>query len=246
MYKFSVAIITKNEEKNIGRCLESVKWADEIVIVDSGSTDKTLKICRKYNCKIIESEWLGFGKTKKFAVDSATNNWILSIDADEEVTPDLKKKILEILDNPKFNGYKIKRKSFYINKWINHCGWNKEYKLRLFNKQFGNFNEQMVHESVKLNGKIAKINKILKHYTYPNISSHLQKIDRYSKLFATELFKNGKKTSIFMAILKGKIKFLQMYFLQLGFLDGKEGFILSLNSAYGVYLKYLKLWEMNK
>ena len=246
MYKFSVTIITKNEEKNIGRCLESVKWADEIVIVDSGSTDKTLKICRKYNCKIIESEWLGFGKTKKFAVDSATNNWILSIDADEEVTPDLKKEILGILDNPEFNGYKIKRKSFYINKWINHCGWNKEYKLRLFNKQFGNFNEQMVHESVKLNGKIAKINEILKQYTYPNISSHLQKIDRYSKLSATELFKNGKKTSIFMAILKGKIKFLQMYFLQLGFLDGKEGFILSLNSAYGVYLKYLKLWEMNK
>ncbi|MCK4359884.1 MAG: glycosyltransferase family 2 protein [Candidatus Cloacimonetes bacterium] len=242
--KLSVTVITKNEEKNIKRCLDSVSWADEIVVVDSGSTDKTLEICKKYNCKIIETDWLGFGKIKKFAVDSASYDWIFSIDADEEVTPELEKEIKRLLskDNPK-NGYKIKRISFYLKKWIRYSGWNRDYPLRLFNRKAGNFNENLVHESVRIRGEIGKIDKILKHYTYPNLTSYILKMEHYANLGAEEAVKKGKKSSVFNAIFHGLAKFLKMYFVDRGFLDGRVGLALSINSAFSVYLKYLKIWE---
>lgn len=246
MEKLSVTIITKNEEQNIERCLESIKWADEIIVVDSGSTDETINICLKYNSNIYEIEWLGFGKTKRFAVDQSTNNWILSIDADEVVTKQLKNKIIEILKNPKADAYKIKRKSFYLGKLINHSGWQKDYPLRLFNKLKGNFNSRPVHEGVKINGRKLKIEEYMLHYTYPTITSHLGKINNYTQLSTNILADKKRKITLFGAIFRGKVKFLKMYILQQGFLDGKEGFILALNSAYGVFLKYLKLWELNK
>ena len=133
--KISAVIITKDEEKNIERCLKSLDWVDEIVVVDSGSTDKTIEICKKYNCTIVYSDWLGFGRTKKLAVNTASNDWILSIDSDEEVTPELRNKIKEILTNPEFEAYRVKRKSFYLGKMINHCGWGSDYPLRLFNRK---------------------------------------------------------------------------------------------------------------
>ncbi len=246
MNKISATIITKNEEKNIERCLKSLNWVDEIIVVDSGSTDKTIDICRKYNCKIIETEWLGFGKTKKFAVNSASNNWIFSIDSDEEVTSELEAEIKNILVNPTHNGYKIKRKSFYLGKMINHSGWESDFPLRLFNREYGNFNEKDIHESVIVEGEVRKIESNLLHYTYPTISSHLSRINRYSDIQAKELKKNGKHYSLFIVLFFGLNKFLKMYVLKLGFLDGKEGLILCCNSAYGVYLKYLKLWALNR
>jgi len=241
--KLSVTIITKNEEKNIRRCLESVKWADEIVVIDSGSTDGTIEICREFGCKIIESSWLGFGKTKQFAVDSAGYNWILSVDADEEVTPQLKTKIQSVLQKPQANGYRIKRQSFYLNRWILHCGWNQDYPLRLFNRQKGGFNNKPVHEYVVIKGKISKINEILKHYTYPNLTSYITKMENYSNLSAQEAFINHKKATLSKAIIHGILKFFKMYFLNAGFLDGETGLILSINSAFSVYYKYLKIWE---
>lgn len=246
MNKISATIITKNEEKNIERCLKSISWVDEIIVIDSGSTDKTLEICKKYNCNIIETEWLGFGRTKKFAVNSASNNWIFSIDADEEVTDELENRIKKILENPTKNGYKIKRKSFYLGKMINYCGWSSDYPLRLFNRKHGNFNEKEIHESVNVEGKVEKIEKPLLHYTYPTISSHIKKINRYSDIQAMVLKKRAKKYPLFLVLFFGLNKFIKMYILHFGFLDGKEGFILCSNSAYGIYLKYLKLWELNK
>ena len=244
--KLSVVIITKNEEINIERCLNSVLWADEIVVVDSGSTDNTLQICKNYNCKIVKTEWLGFGLTKKLAVKSAINNWIFSIDADEEVTENLHKQIQCILEAPEVNGYNIRRSSFYLGKKINYCGWNSDYSLRLFDRRKGNFNNKLVHESVVLSGKRAKIKSPLLHYTYPTIESHLNKMNHYSSLGAKQLSAKKKKIILIEAVCRGKLKFLKMYFLQLGFLDGKTGFILSLNSGYGVFLKYLKLWQINR
>ncbi|MCD4693484.1 MAG: glycosyltransferase family 2 protein [Calditrichales bacterium] len=241
--KLSVVIITQNEEKNIERCLKSVQWADEIVIIDSGSTDATLEICRRFNCKIIQTEWLGFGLTKRLAVDSATHDWILSLDADEEVTKELKEKTIEILKDPKFDGYSIKRKSFYLGKMIKHCGWNNDYPMRLFNRMKGNFNDKEVHEKVVVNGKKTTIEEYFLHYTYPTIGSHINKMHKYALLGAKELKKKNKKATIIGAIFRSWMKFLKMYFLRRGFLDGKIGFILSCNSAFGVYLKYLKLWE---
>lgn len=245
-HKLSVTIITKNEEKNIKRCLDSVSWADEIVVVDSGSTDRTLEICRQQNCRIIETKWLGFGPTKKLAVDSASFQWIFSIDADEEMTSQLRDRVKTILQNPDADGYRIKRDSFYLDRIIKHCGWDRDYPLRLFNKNRGNFNDKIIHESVRINGTVNRIKEPLRHYTYPSFESHIQRMNRYSSLGAEKAQKDGKKATMVGAIFRGSFKFLKMYFLQRGFLDGKLGFILSWNSAFGVYLKYLKLWEMNR
>ena len=242
----SVTIITLNEEKNIERCLKSVAWADEIVVVDSGSSDDTINICQRFGCKIIQTTWLGYGPTKKQAVESATNDWILSIDADEEVTDELRVKIRTILENPHSQGYRIKRKSFYLGQVVQHCGWDRDYPLRLFNRRYGNFNDKQIHESVEITGQISQIEEPLLHYTYPTLSSHILRLDKYSELGAAAAFQKGKTVSIIGAVMRGLLKFIKMYFLQLGFLDGKIGFVLAYNSAFGVYLKYIKLWEKNR
>lgn len=242
--KLSATIITHNEEENIEKCLKSLHWVDEIVVVDSYSQDRTVEICKKYNCNVIQTEWLGFGKTKQVAVNHAVNDWILSIDSDEEVSETLTEKIKIILADPKYDGYKIKRNSFYLGKEIKHCGWNNDYPIRLFNKNYGRFNEKEVHESVVIDGTKGTIEDSIYHYTYPSISKHISKINRYTDLALKE--SNDKNTySILTSIGLGFIKFVKMYFLQRGFLDGKAGFLLSMNSAIGVYLKYIKMWKPN-
>lgn len=245
MNKLSVAIITLNEEENIKRCLESVEWADEIVILDSGSTDQTKEICRKFGSRVFETEWLGFGETKQKAVDYCKNKWVLVLDADEEISHNLTQKIKKILRNPRASGYRIKRDSFYLNQKINHCGWNKDYPLRLFNKKKGALNDKIVHESIIIpDGKTKKIRQPMLHYTYPKLEDHITKMIRYSKLNAASQ-KQNKRSSILKAISSGFFKFFKMYFLKLGFLDGKKGFLLCLNSAFGVYLKYIYIWEFH-
>ena len=243
--KISAVIITKNEEHNIERCLKSLHWVDEVVVVDSGSTDRTLEICRKYNCKIIETEWLGYGITKQLSVNTAHHDWVLSIDADEQVTPESVDVIKSVLESPKHHAYKIKIKSFYLGKAIKHSSWGNEFKLRIFNKKFGNYNDNEIHESIIIEGETSQIKAEFNHYSYPTISSHVNKMDRYTDLQAVELKRKGKQYSLFTTVLLSMNKFISMYFFHLGFLDGKEGFILCSNSAYGVYLKYLKLRELN-
>ncbi|MBN1300956.1 MAG: glycosyltransferase family 2 protein [Melioribacteraceae bacterium] len=243
MNKLSVTIITKNEENNIARCIESVKWADEILVVDSYSEDKTAAIAESFNAKVILTDWKGFGATKRFAVDAASNDWILSIDADEVVSEALKEKIISILKQPSADGYHIKRKSFYLGRQIVHCGWNSDYPLRLFDRRKGNFNNKNVHESVELHGNRKKLEETILHYTYPTVASHISKMNRYSDLSAQNLIEAGKIYSPLTAVLLGLNKFLKMYVLKLGLLDGAVGFLLCLNSAYGVYLKYVKTWK---
>ena len=241
----SVSIITKNEESNIKRCLDSIKWADEIIIVDSGSTDNTLEICQTYNCKIIETEWLGFGKTKQIGVNAATHDWVLSIDADEEVSNELKREILELTQSTQFNAFNIKRVSYYLKKRIKYSGWQTDYPLRLFNKNHGNFNDASVHEAVIMdNSEITCIHESILHYPFPTISIHINKIDRYSQLGAENLFNKKKNTTIVYAVLSGIIKFIKMYIFKKGFLDGKEGFILAVLSGFSSTLKYFKLWSL--
>ncbi len=244
--KLSAVIITKNEESNIERCLKSIKsLCTEIIIVDSDSTDRTLEICRQFGCKILTIEWEGYGKTKKFGVEQAANSWILSIDADEEVTPSLSEEISKIMLNPKYNIYKIKRNSFFLGKKIKYCGWNNDFPKRLFNKEFGNFNDDVVHESVILSGERGVIHSPLNHFTYPTVEIQMNKMNLYSELGAKKLFAEGKRISVFSAVIFSVFRFIKMYFLQLGFLDGPKGFILSCNTAYGVLLKYIKLWSLN-
>lgn len=247
MIKLSVVIITLNEEKNIARCLDSVKWADEIIIVDSGSTDKTKEICSEYNCKFIQTNWLGFGSTKRFAVNKASNDWILSIDADEQITTQLREEIIDLLKSePPIKAYRIKRNSFYLGKMIRFSGWNRDYTLRLFNKNYANFNEKPVHEFVETKEDICLLRHYIFHYTYPDINSHYFKMKKYGDINAEYLLTKGKRSTLGSAVIRGWLKFVKMYILQLGFLDGTNGFLLAYNSAWGIYYKYLRLWEMNK
>jgi glycosyltransferase involved in cell wall biosynthesis len=242
----SVSVIVKNEEQNLPKMLESVQWADEIVVLDTGSEDNTIAIAKDFGCKVYTSEWLGFGKCKQIAVDYCSHDWILSLDADEVITESLKKKIQSIIkSDSSLAGYRILRKSFYLGKMINYCGWNKDYTMRLFQKDKGRFNTKDVHESVQINGEIGHINEYMLHYTYPTVKSHIDKMNLYTTLSSEMLHKKGKKCSILNAALKSKWKFFSMYVLKLGFLDGKQGFILSLNSGMGIFWKYIKLWNLN-
>jgi len=245
--KISAVIITKNEEKNITRCLNSLIWADEILVVDSGSTDKTIKICEKYDCNILSIDWMGFGPTKKFAVDNAKNDWVFSIDADEAVTEELRIFLENFIDVNEFNGYRIKRKSIYLGKTINHSGWDNDFPLRFFNKKYGNYNDKLVHEAVDLsNKKVKSIVYPIMHYPYPSISSHILKLDMYSNLGAEQALDRGQKCSILFAMLSGFFKFFKMYILKKGFLDGSHGFCLAIISSFGVTIKYLKIWSESK
>lgn len=241
--KLSAVLITKDEENNIKRCLSSITFADEIVVVDSGSTDNTVKICNEFGCIVLSADWMGFGPTKKYAVDNATYDWILSVDADEVVSESLKEEISRLLEAPPDKAFGIKRKSYYLGKQINYCGWDNDYPLRLFNRKYGNFNDKPVHESVVVNCDRDRIDSPLYHYTYPTIKSHIYKINKYSELSSGELIKENKRYSVVSSILFGINKFLKMYILKRGFLDGKAGLILCINSAFGVYLKYIKTWK---
>lgn len=240
--KISAVIITKNEIKNIERCLNSLLWADEIVVFDNCSDDGTQIIATKLGAKLVQNTtWEGFGISKQKAVLNATNDWILSVDADEVVTENLKNDIIDILENPKYVIYSIKRSSYYLGKIINHCGWGNDYPIRLFDRNFAKFNDKKVHEFVESNNPIGRIENKLLHYTYPDINSHLKKIMFYSDL-AIESNPN-KTTGLFSIIFRGIFKFVQMYWLKLGFLDGRRGFILSLISSFGIVFKYLKFYE---
>lgn len=239
----TAVIITKNEEANLTRCLSSIGWVDEVVVVDSGSSDKTICIAKSFGARVIETEWLGFGRTKQLAVDHASNEWVLSIDADEEITETLKCEIQEVLVSASKFGYRIPRTSFYMGKPIHYCGWQSDAPLRLFHKEYGCFNGKIVHEAVEMDTEPGKLREAMNHYTYPTISTHIAKIDTYTTLGAAQLVEKGKKAGLLTACTRGLGKFVKMYFLKRGFLDGKRGFVLSVVSAFGVTLKYLKLWE---
>jgi len=239
----SASIITKNEEKNIRRCLESIKWIDDIVVVDSGSTDKTISICEEFNCKIIKTEWLGFGKTKQIGVNNTKNNWVISIDADEERKIEHKEKITEINGTEKTKGYYLKRNSFYLGKLIKYSGWQNDYVLRLFDKRYGEFDNKLVHERILIDESLTKkINIGFFHYPYRNISSHIKKINLYTSIASEELQRTKKINFLVFPFIAGFYKFLKVYFFRMGFLDGKQGLILAIMSSLYVFLKYLKLW----
>jgi len=239
--KLSVVMITKNEESNIEACLKSIQWADEIVVYDSGSSDETVAICRKFGCKVIQGPWKGFGPTKRMAVEHATFDWILSLDADERVSAPLRLRIQQILIHPECHGYRIRRHSYYLGHRIRFSGWQFDRPLRLFHRQFGNFNEKVVHESVRIHGPVGNITEPIVHYPYPTLESHIAKMSRYAFLAAQGTPRHRCK-NLGCVLFHGVHKFLKMYVFQFGFLDGWPGLVLAKNSAFGVYLKYLSLW----
>ncbi len=245
--KLSIALITKNEEENIRRTLESVRWADEIVVVDCGSTDRTVPICREYTNRVIHQDWLGYAGQKNRARDLTTGDWVLSLDADEPVEPALAEEIKKIIASAdSHEGYRIPRKTIFLGRWIKHGGWYPDYNLRLFRRGKGRFQERAVHEAMRVEGSVGTTRHAIEHHTYPDIESYLERINRYSSLAVDVM--EGKGISAFKAswlniISRPVLTFVHKYVLRFGFLDGKHGLILNLFHSYYVFAKYAKAWE---
>ena len=244
----SVILITKNEEANLKECLESVSFANEIIVVDSQSSDKTVEIAQSFGAKVkITPHWPGFGPQKNIALNLATQDWILSIDADERVSPKLKTEILATIhSNQSQSCYEIPRLSWYCGRFMKHSGWYPDYVLRLFKKGSAKFSDHLVHERVITNEKTAQLNNHFLHYSFRNFSQVLQKIDSYSTLSAQQAFDQGKTSSILKAFGKGIWAFFRTYFLRLGFLDGSHGLALAISNAEGTYYRYLKIWLLQQ
>lgn len=245
----TVSIITLNEERNLARTLESVKsFADEIVIVDSGSTDKTEEIAKNFNAKFYFQKWLGYGLQRNKAIDLATSEWVLNIDADEEISPDLACEIKKIKENKnsKYEVYKINFMSVCFGKKIKYGGWSNSYRIRLFKKSAGRFNKNNVHEEFIYKGGVGKIKQYIYHHSYSDLADYFEKFNKYTTLGAIEYYKKNKKANLFSIVFSPVFKFLRMYVFRLGFLDGLEGFLLATTSSLYTMVKYYKLREIYK
>lgn len=243
----SVVIITKNEEANLGRCLDSVAFADETIVVDSHSTDRTLEIAAAHNARICTTDWHGYGPAKRLGVAQATQEWVLSIDADEVVTPELSAEIQSIVASrdPR-NGFIVKRRTNFLGRWIYHCGWYPDPVLRLFRRSHGNINEAVVHEAVEVQGDIGRLNGELLHYSYPTMESYLAKSNVYTTLGAQEAFRRGRCARWYDLVFRPIVSFITHYLVRQGFRDGIEGLIISVMSSVAVFTKYAKLRQLDR
>ena len=242
--KLSATIITFNEAEKIADAIKSVAFADEILVVDCESTDKTREIAESLGAKVITQKWLGFSRQKQFAVDSAQNDWILSLDADERISEELKAEILALKNNLA-DGYKLPRLSFYLNRPIRHGGWYPDWQIRFFNRNNARWKDVLIHESVEVNGKVEKLKGDILHFSVENMAHHHRMIgERYAPLAARQMFESGKRTSKLKIYTAGLTTFLQTFVLKAGFLDGFAGFCIARFAAHHAFLKHLLLWEM--
>jgi glycosyltransferase involved in cell wall biosynthesis len=247
MNKLSVVIITHNEEENLPRCLQSVKWADQIIVVDSHSSDRTPQIAAKFGCKYFDLDWHGFGAAKQAALEKATGEWVLSIDADEAVSDELKASISSaIFSSGPTRGYEFSRLTNFLGRWIRHCGWYPDYILRLFRRDSGKFNPLVVHESIAVNGPTGRLKGDLLHYSYPNLEKYFAKSNRYTTLGAEEALRLGKHAGMADLIFRPPVSFFKHYIQKAGFLDGPQGLMVSTLSAAAVFNKYAKLWQLER
>ena len=245
----SVAIITKNEEANLARTLESVRWANEIVVVDSGSTDRTVDIASAYGAKVFCEEWHGFGKQKNLAIEHCTSEWVLSLDADEEVSEALAQEITHLVEEtPSAEAYFVPRHNLFLGRWMRHGGYYPDPKLRLFRKGAAWFEERAVHETLQYPGQTRMLQSHLIHHAYPTLENYIEHMNRYSTLGAAQAATRSKTSRSWPAffwnvLLNPAATFVYNYFLRLGFLDGREGLLLHLYHSVYVSWKYAKAWQ---
>ena len=242
----SVAIITRNEEERLHDCLKSVAFADEVIVVDSGSTDKTVEVAKSFGAKVLIEKWRGFSAQKQFAVDQCKNEWILILDADERIPNETAEVITEELSCNEYGieAYSFRRKNFMHGQWIRHCGWWPDRIVRLVNRKNGNFDGRPVHERWITEGKVKEIDSFIEHISFRNYSELVAKMEDYSSLSSKELFKNNVNITTLTPISHSLWMFIKTYFLELGFLDGFDGFMISIMNAGGSFLKYAKLREL--
>jgi glycosyltransferase involved in cell wall biosynthesis len=249
MTPISVAVITFNEEKNIGRCLASVKdIADEIVVVDSFSKDKTREICESYGVRFIEHPFEGHIQQKNYALTQTSHKHVLSLDADEALSEQLKQSILAVKENWQADGYYFNRLTNYCGKWIRHSGWYPDRKVRLVNKEKGKWGGMNPHDRFIMvkDAKLEYLKGDLLHYSFYTIKQHVEQVNKFSDASAKALFEKGKRSNNLKIFIKGKARFFRNYFLKLGFLDGYFGYVICKISSFAVYLKYVKLKELQQ
>ena len=240
----SVVIIAKDEAQNIAGALESVTWVDDIVVVDSGSSDDTISIARQYTDRVTSREWTGYGSQKNYATGLAAHDWVLSLDADERVSDDLAQEIEVIMRGvPSVQGYRIPRTTRYLGRWIRSTDWYPDRQLRLYDRRVARWNTRFVHESVNVDGRVGTLRGELLHHAYRGISHHLATIDRYTALSVKQMVSEHQRTGWLELICHPPLSFLRNYIWRRGFRDGLPGFIVSLMNAYYVFLKFAKLWE---
>lgn len=247
-FPISACIITFNEEKNIERCLKSLDFVDEIILLDSGSRDATLSIASRYNCRIYERAFDNYVNQKNTAISFAKHPWVLFPDADEEISIALKNEILGLtsVDLEKWGGFITPRLTYYLNQWIRHSGWYPDPQIRFFNREKGKFTGHLVHETVESSQPFGRLKSPIHHYSYQSISDHLNYINKYTTLYALQSYKKGKKSGVGKAFVKLVYKFWWTYIFRAGFLDGKAGFAVCMLGAYYNFLKYLKLFELGR
>ncbi len=246
MLKISATLVTLNEEANLPRALESLRCCDEVLVVDSGSTDRTVEIACKLGARVIETEWRGYAAQKNFAAEQAENDWILSLDADEALSEALEGEIWEIKrDGPQFDGYTIPRLAQYLGRWILHSGWYPDRKVRLYDRRKARWVGKYVHESVKVEGRVGHLKSNLLHHTCSSLSQHLKTMDRYTTLAAEEMVAQGRRAPLWRILLDPPWAFCKTYFLQRGFLDGFEGLVIAYMAAVYVFVKYAKARSMS-
>ena len=242
----SVAIITLNEEKQIKACLDSVSWADEIVVVDAESQDNTVQICRQFTDKIYIRKWAGFAEQKQFALDQCSHEWVLSLDADERVSDELREEIARLIrQHDTADGYLIARRTYFLNKWIRHCGWYPGYQLRLFKREKTRVSQTRVHEGFLVDGRVEKLDNDIIHFSYESLTQSLEKLNRYTSLEALDRMEQ-KRVYWYDFLFRAFSTFWIKFVAQKGFLDGMHGFLLSWVSTLFKMVLYMKIWHLQR
>jgi len=245
--RLSVTIIAWNEEERLRSCLESVSWADEIVVADAESSDKTVQLAREFTDRVWVRPWPGFAIQKNFALDQATGDWILSLDADERVSPELAQRVKAIVtaDGPA-DGYLVPRRNMFWGAWVRYGGLYPDYQLRLFRRGAGRFVEDAVHESVRVTGRVETLGEALLHHSYRDLEDFVRRSNRYSTLAARDWLRRGRRVGVPGLIMKPLGRFFSMYILKRGFLDGWRGLVLAVLYAEYVFLRMAKAWEAHR
>lgn len=242
---FSAVIITRNAASRIEPCLQSVSFADEILIVDSGSTDATLAIAQRFGARVIHQEWLGYGRQKEFAARQAKNNWVLSLDADERVSEALRHSIQQALKSPRFEACRMARCNRFMGRWLRHGEGYPDWTVRLYHREHAHWSDDPVHEKVETDGKIITLMGDLLHESEQGIDDYLAKQNRYTTLQAEALYRAGRRANSFKLVLSPAFRFIKFYFLRLGFLDGMPGLVHITIGCFNSYCKYAKLIELS-
>ncbi len=241
----SVIIPTFNEEETLPACLDSVRFADELLVVDSFSTDRTVAIARQAGARIVQREYGYSAQQKNWAIPQARHEWVLLVDADERVTPALRDEILRLLERgPEADGYWVRRANHFLGKRIRYCGWGTDRVIRLFRRDVSRYQDRQVHAEVDLPGPLPTLTQPLEHHTFRSFGQYWRKLDLYSEWGARQMYREGRRVGPLQILLRPIGRFIRMYFLRLGFLEGAHGVVLSMLGAFTVYLKYARLWEM--